>query len=70
MPATDFVADFVGADRGLKRLKVTCIDLAHLEQPPVVTLETPLEDARATLDAARDGDAPSSSTRTAACAAT
>ncbi len=35
-PASDFVADFVGADRGLKRLKVTCIDLSQLEQPTVV----------------------------------
>ena len=34
------MADFVGADRGLKRLKVTCIDLAQLEQPTVVTSET------------------------------
>jgi osmoprotectant transport system ATP-binding protein len=32
-PATDFVADFVGADRGLKRLMVTPISVEHLEPP-------------------------------------
>ncbi len=51
-PASDFVADFVGADRGLKRLKVTGIDLTELERPPVVDLDTALADARARLDAA------------------
>ncbi|HET7654728.1 MAG TPA: betaine/proline/choline family ABC transporter ATP-binding protein [Acidimicrobiales bacterium] len=35
-PATDFVADFVGADRGLKRLTVTRIDTSLLEQPPSI----------------------------------
>jgi osmoprotectant transport system ATP-binding protein len=33
-PATEFVADFVGADRGLKRLSVTPIDVTMLEPPP------------------------------------
>ena len=33
-PASTFVADFVGADRGLKRLSVTPIDAAELEPPP------------------------------------
>ena len=37
-PADDFVADFVGATAGLRRLTVTPIDRAHLE---------PLEGARA-----------------------
>ncbi|MGH9278653.1 MAG: ABC transporter ATP-binding protein [Acidimicrobiales bacterium] len=32
-PATPFVADFVGADRGLKRLMVTPIDVDRLEKP-------------------------------------
>ncbi|WP_299955936.1 ABC transporter ATP-binding protein [uncultured Modestobacter sp.] len=49
-PATPFVADFVGADRGLKRLAVTGIDLADLEQPPVVHVDDRLADARAALD--------------------
>ncbi|MBV9412890.1 MAG: ATP-binding cassette domain-containing protein [Acidimicrobiia bacterium] len=33
-PATDFVADFVGGDRGLKRLSVTPINLSGLDPPP------------------------------------
>ncbi|MCZ2830055.1 ATP-binding cassette domain-containing protein [Modestobacter sp. VKM Ac-2986] len=48
-PATPFVADFVGADRGLKRLAVTGIDMADLEQPPVVHVDDGLADARAAL---------------------
>jgi len=48
-PATPFVADFVGADRGLKRLAVTGIDLADLEQPPVVHVDDGLADARAAM---------------------
>ncbi|MFF3697205.1 ABC transporter ATP-binding protein [Streptomyces sp. NPDC002221] len=38
-PATDYVADFVGADRGLKRLSVTPIEESDLDQPPVVHLD-------------------------------
>jgi len=34
-PANDFVADFVGRDRALKRLRITPIDLAALRTPPV-----------------------------------
>ncbi|WP_327293842.1 MULTISPECIES: betaine/proline/choline family ABC transporter ATP-binding protein [unclassified Streptomyces] len=34
-PATPYVAGFVGADRGLKRLSVTRIETDDLEQPPV-----------------------------------
>jgi osmoprotectant transport system ATP-binding protein len=48
-PATPFVADFVGADRGLKRLAVTGIDPADLEQPPVVHVDDNLADARAAM---------------------
>src|SRR4051795_11846007 len=33
-PGTPFVADFVGGDRGLKRLSVTPIDASGLEPPP------------------------------------
>ena len=33
-PASAFVADFVGGDRGLKRLSVTSIDAAELAPPP------------------------------------
>ena len=49
-PASAFVADFVGADRGLKRLAVTGIDAADLEQPPVVRVTDGLADARAALE--------------------
>ncbi|MFF2024536.1 ABC transporter ATP-binding protein [Streptomyces sp. NPDC058171] len=35
-PATPYVAEFVGADRGLKRLSVTSIEADDLEQPVVV----------------------------------
>ena len=38
-PATPYVADFVGADRGLKRLSVTPIEESDLDQPPVVHLD-------------------------------
>ncbi len=49
-PATEFVADFVGADRGLKRLAVTEIDTVDLEQPPVVHVDDGLADARSALE--------------------
>ena len=49
-PASAFVADFVGSDRGLKRLAVTGIDTADLEQPPVVRFADGLADARAAMD--------------------
>jgi osmoprotectant transport system ATP-binding protein len=49
-PASEFVADFVGADRALKRLKVTGIELADLQQPPVLPADLPLADARARMD--------------------
>ncbi|WP_028798696.1 betaine/proline/choline family ABC transporter ATP-binding protein [Streptomyces sp. 142MFCol3.1] len=38
-PATPYVADFVGADRGLKRLSVTTIEADDLEQPPIARLD-------------------------------
>jgi osmoprotectant transport system ATP-binding protein len=48
-PATPFVADFVGSDRGLQRLAVTPIDPADLEHPPVVHLEDTLAAAGESL---------------------
>jgi osmoprotectant transport system ATP-binding protein len=51
-PATDFVASFVGADRGLKRLSVTPIEKSDLEHPPVVHTTDRVADARASLRAA------------------
>jgi osmoprotectant transport system ATP-binding protein len=51
-PADDFVAEFVGADRGLRRLAVTPIDLTDLERPPVVHVGDTLAQARLDMDAA------------------
>jgi osmoprotectant transport system ATP-binding protein len=45
-PATAFVADFVGADRGLRRLAVMPIEPDDLFQPPRVTPELSMFDAR------------------------
>jgi osmoprotectant transport system ATP-binding protein len=52
-PANGFVADFVGADRGLKRMSVTAIDIDDLEHPPVVHLD----DELSTTARLRDGGA-------------
>jgi osmoprotectant transport system ATP-binding protein len=49
-PANRTVADFVGADRGLKRLAVTPIEPADLEHPPAVGLTDGLAEAGAALD--------------------
>ncbi|GAA1929866.1 ATP-binding cassette domain-containing protein [Streptomyces sodiiphilus] len=48
-PATDYVASFVGADRGLKRLSVTPVEEGDLEQPPVVRLTDTMSDAVAAM---------------------
>jgi osmoprotectant transport system ATP-binding protein len=52
-PATDFVAEFVGADRGLKRLSVTPVTEDDLEHPPVVHLEDDLRSADAAMGTSR-----------------
>ena len=49
-PATPFVADFVGADRGLRRLAVTGIDTAELDKPPVVAVDDTAAEARTALE--------------------
>jgi osmoprotectant transport system ATP-binding protein len=49
-PATPFVADFVGADRGLRRLTVTAIDIADLDKPPLVHVDDDLAAARRAMD--------------------
>jgi osmoprotectant transport system ATP-binding protein len=62
-PADDFVAEFVGASRGLRRLAVTPIDVADLEPaagPDTGAAESvpvtgSLEDALATLLRSDDG---------------
>ncbi|GAA2736418.1 betaine/proline/choline family ABC transporter ATP-binding protein [Streptomyces nogalater] len=48
-PATPYVASFVGADRGLKRLSVTAIEPDDLEQPPVARPDEPAGRARERL---------------------
>jgi ABC-type proline/glycine betaine transport system ATPase subunit len=48
-PANDVVADFVGADRGLKRLAVTPIDAAALDRPPTVSVSDRLADVAPAL---------------------
>ncbi|MFJ2512689.1 ABC transporter ATP-binding protein [Streptomyces griseoviridis] len=50
-PATPYVAGFVGADRGLKRLSVTDIEVDDLEQPPVARPAEPAADAARRLRA-------------------
>ncbi|MFJ6632198.1 ABC transporter ATP-binding protein [Streptomyces sp. NPDC091376] len=50
-PATDYVARFVGADRGLKRLSVTTIEADDLEEPPVARLDEPAAAAAGRLRA-------------------
>src|SRR5690606_5825115 len=50
-PASDFVADFVGADRALKRLKVTSILESDLQMPPVMVDDLDLATARDRMDA-------------------
>jgi len=49
-PATPFVAEFVGADRGLKRLSVTAILPGDLERPPVVGTGSPVGEARKVIE--------------------
>lgn len=49
-PVNEFVADFVGADRGLKRLGVTAILASDLEHPPTLRVEDTLAQARETLE--------------------
>jgi osmoprotectant transport system ATP-binding protein len=50
-PATPYVAGFVGADRGLKRLSVTVIEADDLEQPPVARFDEPAAGAAERLRA-------------------
>ncbi|MGH3504908.1 MAG: CBS domain-containing protein, partial [Nocardioidaceae bacterium] len=50
-PADEFVAEFVGADRGLRRLAVTPIDRMDLETPPLVHDTDTLAEAHLGMDA-------------------
>ena len=51
-PATQFVADFIGADRGLRRLAVTPVERQDLYLPPVVPLGATVGEAQAAVDLA------------------
>ncbi|MFF3643536.1 betaine/proline/choline family ABC transporter ATP-binding protein [Streptomyces sp. NPDC002564] len=48
-PRTPYVAEFVGADRGLKRLSVTEIQTDDLEEPPIARLDEPAAQAAARM---------------------
>jgi osmoprotectant transport system ATP-binding protein len=48
-PATTFVSDFIGADRGLRRLAVTPIEVSDLYLPPMVTPQTTVAQAQAAV---------------------
>jgi osmoprotectant transport system ATP-binding protein len=50
-PRTAFVADFVGADRGVRRLAVVCIEPGDLATPPVFAPTTSMAEARSKADA-------------------
>jgi osmoprotectant transport system ATP-binding protein len=51
-PATDFVADFVGAERTLRRLSVVQVGVTGLVQWPIVAPRDRLADCAAAMDAA------------------
>jgi osmoprotectant transport system ATP-binding protein len=62
-PANDFVATFLGRERGLKRLSLLTVDEVATIEGPVVTLDTARADAEATMAkfavdwvGVRDGD--------------
>ncbi|MFJ7945198.1 ABC transporter ATP-binding protein [Streptomyces sp. NPDC096354] len=49
-PATPYVARFMGADRGVKRLSITTIEPDDLEKPPVARFDEPARTAAARLN--------------------
>ncbi|HEX3566168.1 MAG TPA: ABC transporter ATP-binding protein [Acidimicrobiales bacterium] len=49
-PATEFVADFVGSDRGVRRLAVVHIAVDDLDHPPVVGPALTMAEARAAAE--------------------
>ena len=62
-PANDFVTDFLGTDRGIKRLSLIPLSSVNLEPGPVVNVGDNCDDARAAMDrygvdwfGVRDGD--------------
>jgi osmoprotectant transport system ATP-binding protein len=49
-PANDFVMDFLGSDRGLKRLSLIPISAAELDRGPVVAPGASVDEARTVMD--------------------
>jgi osmoprotectant transport system ATP-binding protein len=49
-PATPFVADFVGADRGVRRLAVVEVEIGDLARPPVVSPTATMDEVRRVAD--------------------
>jgi osmoprotectant transport system ATP-binding protein len=49
-PRNDFVADFLGSDRGIKRLSIMTVADASLSKGPVVQANTPPAEARTTME--------------------
>jgi osmoprotectant transport system ATP-binding protein len=62
-PATDFVADFVGSDRGVRRLAVVYISVDDLDHPPVVGPDSTMAEARASAGADRGSDGAANGSR-------
>jgi osmoprotectant transport system ATP-binding protein len=54
-PANDFVKQFVGAERGLKRLALIDVSAIDVEPGPVVSSSTTTAEARRTIDSAGYG---------------
>jgi osmoprotectant transport system ATP-binding protein len=49
-PGTPFVADFVGTDRGVRRLAVVGVETGDLAKPPLVSPSSTMDAARASRD--------------------
>jgi osmoprotectant transport system ATP-binding protein len=62
-PATEFVADFVGSDRGVRRLAVVHIGTDDLAHPPVVGPTESMAEARAAAVSDRGSDVTDNDSR-------
>jgi osmoprotectant transport system ATP-binding protein len=49
-PANEFVADFLGSDRGIKRLSLIPISAIELDRGPVLSRRATVEEAKAMMD--------------------
>jgi osmoprotectant transport system ATP-binding protein len=50
LPANDFVEQFVGSERGLKRLALIAVSQIEVEEGPVVSPASPVEEARRAME--------------------